>query len=81
MNIIVSGNQQPMTPYHSYKSTRNFSSILNDMIKGQLPTGTGQPFPVNFNEEEEFTGPQSPWTQNTTSIVDPRPIGPSIFGL
>ena len=87
MNIYISSNglswEHEWTPMHSYQSTTDFSTILNDIQKGELPTGTGKPFPVNFAEEEE--NPPSDFIRDHTSMfANPHPseiIGPRSFGL
>lgn len=89
MNIQINSNAQhhEMTPYHVYKGTSDFASVLNDMMEGKLPVGTGKPFPVNFQSEEEdaVVNPMSPWTMMcTNNISEPKPyeiIGPRSFGL
>ena len=85
MDILVSNNRIPQTPMHVYKGTSDFASILKDMEKGEFPVGTGVPFPVNFEEEENPTNPMSPWTQNqSTQFYEPprsEIIGPKVFGL
>lgn len=40
-----------LTPYHSYKTTKRFEGILNDIERGIIPTNTGVPFPVTFEED------------------------------
>ena len=87
MQIFATGQQYAMTPAHAYNGTIDFASILEDMKKGEFPVGTGQPFPVNFDDEEDQL-PQnaaSPWVQNRTHPMPgapPPPIyGPRAFGL
>ena len=90
MNIYVSSNQlkrdHEMTPMHAYLGSTDFSVTLNDIHDGNFPVGTNQPFPVNFQSEENNDGrPTSPWTQNNSLLTsDPPPdqiFGPKAFGL
>lgn len=84
MDIYVNpGASVIMTPAHNYARTTDFADILDEMKNGLFPTGTGKPFPVNFDEEQ--TEMTSPWSNNRTGqFVDaPRSeiIGPKHFGL
>jgi hypothetical protein len=88
MNIYVSNNasKDPLTPFQVYAGTSDFASILNDMKNGKFPTGTGQPFPVNFaSEDSPEANPMSPWSQNCTeNISEPNNyeiLGPKSLGL
>lgn len=87
MDIYISSNglskKHEWTPMHAYASARDFSIILNDIQKGELPVGTGKPFPVNFPDEED--NPPSQFVRDHTSMFanpDPNQIfGPKAFGL
>ena len=87
--LVSTGNASrghEMTPYHAYKGTSEFASILRDMEKGLLPVGTGQPFPVVFQDEEgPQVDPMSPFSQfctaNTSEPKANEIIGPKAFGL
>lgn len=87
MYIYTNGQTTMQTPAHVYNGTQDFVKILEDMKKGEFPVGTGQPFPVNFDSEEQQLNPDasSPWVQHCTNpqIGGPpvQPIGPEIFGL
>lgn len=35
-----------LTPAHDYLTVTDMEVILNDIDRGLIPTGTGQPFPV-----------------------------------
>jgi hypothetical protein len=81
----IANQTHEQTPFHVYQGTSDFATILNDMRKGELPVGTGKPFPVNFQEEDNPINPMSPWSQNyTTNTYEPPRsdiIGPHAFGL
>lgn len=87
MDIYISSNKltqkHEMTPMHVYAATQDFSIVLNDIRDGNLPVGTGQPFPVNFQDEEE--NPPSSFVRDRTSMfANPNPseiFGPKAFGL
>lgn len=52
-----------VTPAHLHLLTKDFSTILDDLASGKIPTGTGQPFDVNWDDEKETENP--PWIKNT----------------
>lgn len=86
MNIYVNpGASMIMTPAHNYAGTTDFADILDDMKHGNFPTGTGQPFPVNFDEPSSEVDSASPWVNNrSTQFADPPAneiMGPKHFGL
>ena len=90
MDIYVSGNAQKheMTPMHAYKGTPDFSVILKDMERGLLPVGTGKPFPVVFQDDDDQMTNQpavSPWSQLYAGQSSDPPaydvFGPKHFGL
>ena len=88
MEIMVNRNIQSceQTPAHVYHGTSDFATILNDIRDGHLPTGTGKPFPVNFqSDNQNAVNPASPWTKNQgTTFVEPPSseiIGPKAYGL
>lgn len=41
------------TPAHRYVFEGDFSKILEDIDRGEIPCGSGQPFPVEFNNPED----------------------------
>lgn len=47
------------TPAHVHMQTTDFSAILNDLRDGKIPSGTGQPFNVNWSDENI-----APWDTN-----------------
>ena len=53
----IANQTHEQTPFHVYQGTSDFATILNDMRKGELPVGTGKPFPVNFQEEDNPVNP------------------------
>lgn len=87
MDIYSSGQSTIMTPAHNYAGTTDFTTILKDMEKGLFPTGTGQPFPVNFDENPNTPAvdAMSPWVAHCTPGLTNPPhsqvIGPKAFGL
>lgn len=44
--FIVDDNVSGLTPAHTYSDTTEFESILNDIARDLIPTGTGKIFPV-----------------------------------
>lgn len=89
MNIYTSGanpfNTPNVTPAHVYAGTSDFADILADMEKGNLPVGTRQPFPVNFENEDGLVASPSPWTTHNSTMLDDPPsrhvVGPRTFNL
>lgn len=69
--IIDDNNCAGLTPDHSYKMVHKFESILQDIERGLIPTNTGVPFPVTF--EEDFK------TDKDDSLFDLRPQLNSIY--
>lgn len=75
-----------LTPAHVYVSVNDFSTILSDMEKGLLPTGTMKPFPVEFEEEKNevsrMNGNMSPWAMQQTDLMyEQTPVYPEqLFG-
>ena len=68
MIVFTTGQRREMTPAHAYAATNDFALILDEITKGNLPVGTGKPFPVNFDDEKETPKSfSSPW--------DPAMIG------
>lgn len=63
-NVAMFGNEgTQLTPAHTYATTSNFANILDDLAKGNIPCGTGQPFPVNWKTETNNNNP--PWINRT----------------
>ena len=61
--IIYSDKQNKhMTPAEVYMRVSDFSTILGDIAKGELPTGSQMPFPL-FTEKEirDMMNQQMPW--------------------
>ena len=49
------------TPAHYYIQQNNLNSILEDMMSGVIPCGTGQPFPVIWKADiEQMSNTQKP---------------------
>lgn len=89
MEIVYSGKNaqfhtQVLTPAHVYTGTNDFSVILKDMEEGKLPTGSGRPFPVEFDKENDTPDMSSlqPWiAQQTNMSYNPKPVSPAeLFG-
>lgn len=66
-----------MTPAHVYGVTRDFSTILDEIANGNLPTNTQQPFPVNWSNDDSGNN-ESPWSpdnqqyyQQSSSFYNP----------
>ena len=69
-----------MTPALTYAGTTSFESILTDIRNGVIPTGTGEPFPVvwknddNMNIDTMMDNPSTPnWTGSNNGFVNPLP--------
>lgn len=57
-------NGVPMTPHAVYQTITDFSTILDAISDGTIPTGTGRPFPVNYDLQKDgsnFTDNVLPW--------------------
>ena len=72
MIIYTDGNMDAtlgaLTPAQALIATTDFAQILREIEVGNIPTGTGQPFPVNL-KEEDYT---PPWeTNNGLSTFNP----------
>lgn len=90
MEIIINKDQAAfhtteLTPAHVYVGTTDFAVILSDMEAGKLPVGTGKPFPVEFDKENDTPkmGNLSPWiAQQTNMPYNPQPVSPAeLFGV
>lgn len=70
------------TPAHMYVYEGDFSKILEDIEKGQIPCGSGQPFPVEFtNPEDDISKMNSGWgDQPSTTYHGGNNINGFIFG-
>lgn len=55
-----------MTPALAFKETTDFASILAEIEYGNIPSGTGQPFPV-MDEETKKDDNLPPWIANNTN--------------
>ena len=42
-----------LTPALTHFATTDFAAILDDLVKGNIPTNTGQPFNVNWKQPTE----------------------------
>lgn len=57
-------NGVPMTPHSVYQSITDFSVILDAISNGTIPSGTGRPFPVNYDLQKDgsnFSDNIPPW--------------------
>lgn len=63
MDIYYSESQarNNLTPAQRYVATSDFAAILRDMEVGNFPVGTGQPFPVNFDQQQSESSTQHGW--------------------
>ncbi len=64
-----------LTPAHTYAMISDFSKILDAISRCDIPTGTGEPFPVNWKTEEDDAN-RPPWLSNTNYISNPGFINP-----
>lgn len=44
---------KPITPAHRYVFQSDFGKILEDIERGEIPCGSGKPFPVEFERPED----------------------------
>lgn len=71
MVIYTEGNSialelDKMTPAQRFIGVTDFDQILREIDCGNIPTNTGEPFPVNWKEDENqdppaYGGPFNPW--------------------
>lgn len=57
-------NGMPMTPHSVYQTITDFATILNAISDGTIPSGTGRPFPVNYDLKKDgsnFLDSKCPW--------------------
>ena len=66
---LASGNGGPIntTPAAIYAGVRDFATILDNIASGEIPSNTGQPFPVNWNDK----GKDLPWFEGGPSNTNP----------
>lgn len=65
-----------LTPAHTHAATTDFANILDDLSKGNIPCGTGQPFPVNWENDSKTDPNQPPWIDGSQPInwsTNPNP--------
>lgn len=56
------------TPAHRYVFQGDFAKILEDIEKGEIPCGSGQPFPVEFdNPEDDISKMNVGWGDSTST--------------
>lgn len=48
------------TPGAAYAGVNDFATILDNIASGEIPSGTGEPFPVNWNESPDNEPPWFP---------------------
>lgn len=73
---------KPCTPAHIYVYQSDFAKILEDIDKGLIPCGSGQPFPVEFdNPEDDISRMNSGWGDSpSTTYYGGNNINGFIFG-
>ena len=70
MMIVQEGELagRPCTPAHRYVYQSDFSKILEDIDKGEIPCGSGQPFPVEFADpNDDISKMNSGWGNSTAT--------------
>lgn len=66
--FIVDDGVSGLTPAHTYDDTSEFESILNDIARDLIPTGTGKIFPVVWKTDfEDSSINQSPFAYGNES--------------
>lgn len=59
------------TPAHRYVYQSDFAKILEDIDKGEIPCGSGQPFPVEFaNPEDDISRMNSGWGDSPSTTYN-----------
>ena len=53
--LIINDNSlgKPKTPAHDYVYQSDFAKILEDIDRGIIPCGSGQPFPLEFQNPDD----------------------------
>lgn len=59
------GGCSEITPAHHYLLTTDFSIILDELANGNIPCGTGKPFPVNWKNDSADDNLAPPWIERT----------------
>ena len=70
MSTDANGNNTEMTPAHTYIMTTDFSKILDGLVNGEIPCGSGRPFDVNWTSDKSN---RVPWydDRNTEPFINP----------
>lgn len=70
MPMDANGVTTEMTPAHTYAMTNDFSKILDGLVNGEIPCGSGRPFDVNWNSDNSN---QLPWYdgRSTEPFINP----------
>lgn len=70
-----------LTPAHTYVYQTDFAKILEDIEKGIIPCGSGQPFPVEFENPAEAIGDMnSGWNEPAASYNGGNNYNGFLFG-
>lgn len=80
MLIISDGpiGSTPITPAHRYVYQGDFAKILEDIERGEIPCGSGQPFPVEFADpNDDLSKMNQGWDVPTTTYNG----GNNIYGF
>ena len=66
-----------ITPAHTHAATTDFSNILDDLANGNIPCGTGEPFPVNWSTDQPNVqdANRPPWVDRTVYEQQSQPPG------
>ena len=80
MLIVQDGilGQRVCTPAHRYVYQGDFGKILEDIEKGEIPCGSGQPFPVEFDNPELFNRMMEAHIAAILSYVNTNVIEPGV---
>lgn len=66
--MITSESEIKMTPAHQYSYESDFERILEDIGKGIIPCGSGQVFPVECNDPNDYLMKQNRGWDNTGPV-------------
>ena len=69
------------TPAHRYVYQSDFSKILEDIDKGEIPFGSGMPFPVEFADpNDDISKMNSGWGNSTSTYNGGNTFNGFTFG-
>lgn len=67
--LIAQESNNIITPAHQYAYQSDFARILEDIDKGIIPCGSGQTFPIEFDNPADSIG-NSGWGQSSNVVYN-----------